>query len=238
MNEIWKPAVGYESSYMVSNLGRVKTIPRRVMTHNNGYIDIPELIKTQPKNNQGYAQVGLKHNGVSSRVFVHRLVATTFIPNPNNLPCVNHKDEDITNNCVDNLEWCSYKYNSNYGTGIKKMKTKLKGKKPSNMKPITFRGVTYESVKAAWDADIQKRLLRTKAEPGMTMEESRKLDYQKIIHVCQERINILIQNFHQRFPFVEISHEYSFSVNPKLNTPTGHCDNLEKNDDYTNENED
>ena len=108
MNEIWKPAVGYESSYMVSNLGRVKTIPRRVMTHNNGYIDIPELIKTQPKNNQGYAQVGLKHNGVSSRVFVHRLVATTFIPNPNNLPCVNHKDEDITNNCVDNLEWCSY----------------------------------------------------------------------------------------------------------------------------------
>lgn len=57
MNEIWKPAVGYESSYMVSNLGRVKTIPRRVMTHNNGYIDIPELIKTQPKNNQGYAQV-------------------------------------------------------------------------------------------------------------------------------------------------------------------------------------
>ena len=152
MNEIWKPAVGYESSYMVSNLGRVKTIPRRVMTHNNGYIDIPELIKTQPKNNQGYAQVGLKHNGVSSRVFVHRLVATIFIPNPNNLPCVNHKDEDITNNCVDNLEWCSYKYNSNYGTGIKKMKTKLKGKKPSNMKPITFRGVTYESVKAAWDA--------------------------------------------------------------------------------------
>lgn len=54
----------------------------------------------------------------------------------------------------------------------------------------------------------------------------------------KERVNILIQNFHQRFPFVEISHKYSFSVNPKLNTPTGHCDNLEKNDDYTNENED
>ena len=54
----------------------------------------------------------------------------------------------------------------------------------------------------------------------------------------KERINILIQNFYQRFPFVEISYEYSFSVNPKLDTSTGHCDNLEKNDDYTNEDED
>ena len=54
----------------------------------------------------------------------------------------------------------------------------------------------------------------------------------------KERVNILIHNFHKRFPFVEISHKYSFSVNPKLNTPTGHCDNLEKDDDYTNEDED
>lgn len=58
---------------------------------------------------------------------VHRLVANAFIPNPNNLPQINHKDENSLNNCVDNLEWCTAKYNCNYGTHIEKIRERMKG---------------------------------------------------------------------------------------------------------------
>lgn len=53
---------------------------------------------------------------------IHRLVAEAFIPNPNNYPCINHKDENPSNNNIDNLEWCTYKYNANYGTGVERQK--------------------------------------------------------------------------------------------------------------------
>ena len=65
----------------------------------------------------GYRNVKLYRDGKERTLYVHRLVAQAFIPNPDNLPEVNHKDEDTTNNRVDNLEWCSSKYNSNYGAG-------------------------------------------------------------------------------------------------------------------------
>jgi hypothetical protein len=58
-----------------------------------------------------------KHN---KRKTIHRLVATAFIPNPSELPCINHKDENPINNHVDNLEWCTHKYNTNYGTAIER----------------------------------------------------------------------------------------------------------------------
>lgn len=67
-------------------------------------------------NGQGYYIVCLHYDGKGHSIKVHRLVAETFLPNPNNLPCVNHKDEDKTNNKIENLEWCSYQYNNTYGT--------------------------------------------------------------------------------------------------------------------------
>ena len=70
----------------------------------------------QIKNSRGQYQVRLCKDGKPAQYVVHRLVAQLFIPNPNNLPQVNHKDEDKTNNIVDNLEWCDSKYNNNYGT--------------------------------------------------------------------------------------------------------------------------
>ena len=69
-----------------------------------------------PKNIKGYSAVRLYLNGKDYQLYIHRIVAKTFIPNPLNLPEVNHKDENAKNNCVDNLEWCSRKYNANYGT--------------------------------------------------------------------------------------------------------------------------
>ena len=81
------------------------------------------------KDTKGYLQVGLRNDNGKRHFIVHRLVAYAFIPNPNNLSQINHKDEDKTNNCVDNLEWCNNRYNSNYGTRNKRMANTLKGKR-------------------------------------------------------------------------------------------------------------
>lgn len=82
------------------------------------------------KNNSGYPMVMLyKNDGRRYNMLVHRIIADTFIPNESNLPCVNHKDEDKTNNNVSNLEWCTYEYNNNYGTARERMSNKMKGRK-------------------------------------------------------------------------------------------------------------
>lgn len=84
-------------------------------------------VKKLVKDKDGYLLVQLWKNGKLKSFRVHRLVAQAFIPNPDNLPCVNHKDEDKTNNNVDNLEWCTHDYNANYGTrNERSSKTKSK----------------------------------------------------------------------------------------------------------------
>ena len=102
MSEQWKPIGGYGGKYEVSDLGRVRQGEKSV---------------NQYKDGKGYLRVSLYKDGAQRNVKVHRLVALAFIPNPDNLPMVNHKDEVKTNNRVDNLEWCTSLYNTNYGTG-------------------------------------------------------------------------------------------------------------------------
>lgn len=102
MKEIWK---SIDDRYSVSNMGRVKS----------NYANKEKVLKPW-LTNDGYAMIELHGNGCSKTIGVHRLVAKAFIPNPDNLPQVNHKDENKTNNCVDNLEWCTLQYNCNYGT--------------------------------------------------------------------------------------------------------------------------
>ena len=75
----------------------------------------------------GYKYITLNYKGIKKTYQIHRLVAKLFIPNPNNLPCVNHKDENPSNNCVENLEWCTYSYNLSYKNRIKReLSTKIK----------------------------------------------------------------------------------------------------------------
>lgn len=108
MKEIWKDVKGYEGCYQVSNFGNVKSL--------NYMKTGKEKVLKVRKDKYGYLTVNLSKDGKKKHYTVHRLVATAFLPNPNNLLQVNHIDEDKTNNTVFNLEWCSNEYNHKYGT--------------------------------------------------------------------------------------------------------------------------
>ena len=116
MIEEWRPVVGYEGLYEVSNTGRVRSVDRYIKNGHSSYRLHKGKVISLLKGEYGYIQVNLYYNGKNYKKYVHRLVAQAFIPNPDNLPQINHKDEDKTNNRVDNLEWCTAKYNINYGT--------------------------------------------------------------------------------------------------------------------------
>ena len=125
--EIWKDIAGYEGLYQVSNLGRVKSLGNNKNSK--------EKILKPFFNRDGYLLVNLCKEGKSKQYRVHRLVAQAFILNPEDKPEVNHKDEDKTNNKVENLEWVTSKENCNYGTSTERSgKSQTNGKKRS--KPI------------------------------------------------------------------------------------------------------
>lgn len=114
--EIWKDVVGYEGLYQVSNLGRVKSLKRTCIGKNGVIVFTDEKIKDAIDNGRGYLSVSLYKDNKQSNKYVHRLVAESFILNPYDYPCVNHKDEDKRNNKASNLEWCTYHYNNTYGS--------------------------------------------------------------------------------------------------------------------------
>ena len=121
--EIWKDVVGYECSYQVSNLGRIRSWKWK-KTKKGSLCPQPKIIKPFLRDD-GYEEVKLKLHNKRINVKVHQLVARAFIPNPNNYPCVNHKDENRSNNVVSNLEWCNHSYNVLYGNGRQKRKNTI-----------------------------------------------------------------------------------------------------------------
>ena len=121
MEEIWKPVKDFEGYYEVSNLGRVRSIDRVVVdTVRNCERLLKGKVLIQKDNGNGYKNVMFCKEHKLYNKYVHRLVAEIFLPNPDNLPQVNHKDEDKSNNRVDNLEWCTSFYNNEYGTRKKR----------------------------------------------------------------------------------------------------------------------
>lgn len=115
--EEWKDIVGYEGMYQVSNLGRVRSLDRIVYRNDIHPIQLHGRILSPGANhgqNGGYLFVQLRKDGASHMEYIHRLVATAFIPNPSGYSVINHKDKDVQNNIVGNLEWCSVSYNISY----------------------------------------------------------------------------------------------------------------------------
>ena len=138
IDEIWCPIKGYEGLYEVSDKGRVRSLKSG-----------KERILKPLRITCGYLQVQLWKNGKQKMYLIHRLVAQAFIPNPDNLPEVNHKDEDKENNSVKNLEWCDRKYNINYGNRNQMVSMKLS-------KPIlqyTKSGVFVREWKSTYDVE-------------------------------------------------------------------------------------
>lgn len=151
MNELWKPIEG--TYYTVSNFGRVKSLPRNT-AH--------ERILKQRLNRDGYYYVNLSINGKTKTYKPHRLVAQMFIPNPNNLPQVNHKDGDKTNNNIDNLEWCDASYNQKHAVKLGLTHPWMKGVKGKNCmfsKKIYQYDMENNLIKE-WDcmSDVQREL--------------------------------------------------------------------------------
>lgn len=132
MQEIWKDIPNFEDSYQVSNLGRFRAKERKVRTFGGAYRTISAGIRKPNKCKNGYYEVFCNRAQKRQVFLLHRLVAQVFIPNPNNLPEVNHKDEDITNCRADNLEWCTSKYNANYGTRTQRCIENNPQKRPVN----------------------------------------------------------------------------------------------------------
>lgn len=135
MSEEWIDIKGYEGLYKVSNTGRIFSLKTN------------KLMSTYT-NNKGYKCIHLRKDGVIYRYKVHRLVGVAFIPNPENLPFINHKDENPSNNMVTNLEWCTASYNINYGTRVERQRYKVS-------KPVyqfTLSGELIKEWKSASDA--------------------------------------------------------------------------------------
>lgn len=170
--EEWRDIKDYEGFYQISNLGRVKSFKNK--KH-------PKLLTICMDSSQ-YLYVGLSLHGKTKNHRIHRLVAQAFIPNPENKPQVNHKDEDKTNNKVENLEWMTAKENANYGTRIQRIIPKMK-------KSLTGRTLTREHVQK-----MGKKVVCLETgeifDSTMDVERNKGIAHNSISKCCKGKANI------------------------------------------------
>lgn len=172
--EIWRDVVGFEGLYQVSNKGRVRSFDKVTedeFMHKSGIVvkrkrHYKGKILNLSKKHSGdkyYLTVMLNYKDWNRgrRYYVHRLVAEAFIPNPNNYPIINHKDENPSNNSVDNLEWCTYKYNTNYGTAIeRRSKKQINGEKSKPCAMYSLDGELLEKFDSC--SEVERRYKKFK----------------------------------------------------------------------------
>lgn len=144
MSYKFAPVVGFEGIYEVCENGDIFCLPRVTVQG----IQLERRKLNPYENNKGYMCVSLYLDGVGKRMLVHRVVAEAFIKNEHNFPIINHKDENPHNNNVENLEWCTYTYNNNYGT-IKERSAKTRGIPVIAIKVSTGWCNTYVSTREA-----------------------------------------------------------------------------------------
>lgn len=193
--EIWRPIVGYEGLYEVSSYGRVRSLDKYVKSKSESYRLIKGKILIGSITKDGYARCLIRVNGVGRSYFVHKLVADAFLSNPDNLPEVNHRDEDKINNRVDNLEWCDHKYNMNYGTRQERFRNTMLEKghwtglsKEEYMKK--YYQENREKKRELYEKNREKIIEKNKEYYEKNKEKRREYDHQ---YYQENRENILIQ---------------------------------------------
>lgn len=146
-NEIWKEIPNYEGYFEVSNLGNFRSKDRQVPSRWGGTRNYPGKPLKVENMEDGYCRIVLMKDGHKKRFMCHRLVAITFIPNPNNLPQVNHIDGNRSNNCVENLEWCTQSDNERHAVDI--LGKTMKGKTYSKPVKCIELDKQFKSMRAA-----------------------------------------------------------------------------------------
>ena len=155
--EVWKDIDGYEGIYQVSSIGRVRSLDRVYIMKNGRPYSRKGILTQLFEDKDGYKEVKFCLQNKRKTYKVHRLVAQAFIENPHNLPFINHKDEDKQNNRVENLEWCTPKYNANYGMSKAKLSASHKNH-PGLSNPVnqyTMDGIFVQSWPSAKEAQRQ-----------------------------------------------------------------------------------
>lgn len=173
--EIWKDIAEYEGLYQVSNLGHVRSLDRVIKYTNRRVVHAKSKIISGFIKKNGYISVDLYKDNKRKKFHLHRLVGAAFIPNPENKPQINHKDENKSNNSVDNLEWMTAKENINYGTR-KEKHIKATTNHPSSSKSISQYTLTGELIEIFPSA---KEIERALGFPSTS-----------IIRCCRHRKNI------------------------------------------------
>ena len=178
-NVIWKPVVGYEGVYEVSNTGLI----RRVLQYNFNY---PRVLK--PIDTHGYYKVTLSKNNIKQQRTIHRIVAEAFLPNPDNLEMVNHKDENGHNNNVDNLEWCTRAYNQLYSIGLHPERKQLFADNFKGLSSWTKKGVAHKNIQKVAIIDDNNNIIKTFENASIAGKELG-ISPGNIIQVCKVNAN-------------------------------------------------
>ncbi|WP_373804863.1 NUMOD4 domain-containing protein [Jeotgalibaca porci] len=170
--EVWKDVVGYEGLYKVSNKGNVYSVERK---NSRGRKIGGRILK--PTNSSSYLKLFLYKNGMRKNKYVHRLVAEAFIPNHNKYLEINHKDEDTTNNHVENLEWCTREHNINHGKRTEKVRQKqskrVKGVNVETGEVITFKSTMEARRKGYFAVSKACRGIYKSADTGKLIGDGR-----------------------------------------------------------------
>lgn len=175
--EVWKDVLGYDGLYQVSNKGQVKSMYFHSQKGKGNNLKENPKILTPGVDSYGYNIVSLCNGDTKKTFTVHRLVAETFIPNPDNLPCINHKDEDKQNNCVENLEWCTVEYNNSYGTKGERTAQTLKKKVYQYDQEMNFIAVYDGAIDAEKETGVSRSSIclcikgRTKTAGGFIWKD-------------------------------------------------------------------
>lgn len=187
MIEEWRKIVGYEGLYEVSSLGRVRSLDKYDSINRFYEGRILKLFADR----LGYLSVVLYSNSKRKHYLVHRLVAEAFILNPDNLPQVNHRDENPSNDNVDNLEWCDGKYNVNYGTRIDRIRD-------IRLKNGTYTGLSKEEYRKKWYQEKKDKINERRREYYRENREKICERQKEYNHKNREKINERQKEYYQR----------------------------------------